>query len=87
VHPRRRRKRSIGRRDRPCGMCGERGMTVTESRAVRRGAAWLNPRWDAAVRVYARCDSCGARHDVDGLGGDPAAPGARVERGGLGGPE
>jgi hypothetical protein len=39
-------------------------LVVIESRAVRRGAAWLNPRFDPAVRTYELCPSCGAKHHL-----------------------
>lgn len=44
----------------PCQLC--QGATeVTQSRAVRRGAARLNPRWDPDIRVYELCTVCGAK--------------------------
>lgn len=49
----------------PCQLCGA-ATTVTESRAVRRGLALLDPRWRPEVRVYELCAECGAKHDVLG---------------------
>jgi hypothetical protein len=56
----RRRRTTVGPADRPCELCGGDAV-LTESRAVRRGAEWLNPRWRASVRVYELCGSCGAK--------------------------
>ncbi len=44
-------------------MCGA-ATVVTESRAVRRGAAWLNPKWNPEVRVHELCRSCGAKLEI-----------------------
>ena len=49
----------------PCQLCGA-ATVVTQSRAVRRGAAWLNPRWDPEIRVYELCRSCGAKLEIAG---------------------
>ena len=47
----------------PCQLCG-RETVVTQSRTVRRGTAWLNPRWDPDIRVYELCASCGAKREI-----------------------
>jgi hypothetical protein len=39
-------------------------MVVIESRAVRRGADRLNPRFDPAIRTYELCRGCGAKHQL-----------------------
>jgi hypothetical protein len=59
-----RRRREIGRSIRLCGVCTGAEMVVIESRAVRRGAARLNPRFDPAIRTYELCRRCGAKHHL-----------------------
>jgi hypothetical protein len=39
-------------------------MTIMESRAVRRGADLLNPRFDPAIRTYELCAACGTKHHI-----------------------
>ncbi len=51
--------------DRPCGLCGNVFTVLTETRAVRRGLAWINPLWDPDRYVYQLCSRCGAWQDVD----------------------
>lgn len=62
--PEDRRRREIGRSDRSCGVCAAVGMTVVESRAVRRWTDLLNPTFDPAVRTYELCAACGAKHHL-----------------------
>jgi hypothetical protein len=62
--PEDRRRREIGRSERACGLCASVGMTIIESRSVRRGAHLLNPLYRPRVRIYERCDACGAKHHL-----------------------
>jgi hypothetical protein len=60
----RRRRRAIGTTEDACSLCGAGPMTIVESCIVRRGVAWLAPRWDPHVHRYAVCPACGARHEL-----------------------
>ena len=60
-----RERKSIGRTGTTCPLCGHRGLVLTESRFVRRGAAWLRPGFDADARLYELCRECGAKHAVE----------------------
>ncbi len=62
---RERRTTQIGISTEPCGLCGSTKVVAMKSRAVRRGAALLNPRWDAATRTYDLCRDCGAKHRTE----------------------
>ena len=53
--------------DRPCGLCDAFVVVLTETRAVRRGLAWLNPAWNADARLYELCPSCGAKRPLEQL--------------------
>jgi|tagenome__1003787_1003787.scaffolds.fasta_scaffold20688126_2 hypothetical protein len=59
-----RQRRQIGRSDRACGVCAAVGMTIIESRAVRRGADRLNPLFDPAIKRYELCRACGTKHPL-----------------------
>jgi hypothetical protein len=37
-----------------------------ESRALRRGTAWVNPLWKSSPRTHDLCRDCGAKHRTDG---------------------
>ena len=60
-----RRTRRIGPIDKACDICGHAGLVLTESRAVRRGAALLNPAWKAQPRSYELCPHCGVRYRLE----------------------
>jgi hypothetical protein len=45
-------------------MCAGVGLIIIESRAVRRGADRLNPRFHPAIRIYELCRGCGAKHHL-----------------------
>jgi hypothetical protein len=62
VKPRHRRAFEVGPSARPCGLCGSADVVLMQTRAVRHGAAWLNPRFDPAPRTHELCRSCGAKH-------------------------
>ena len=61
----RRRTRRLGSVDRACDICGHAGLVITESRAVRRGAALLKPGWNAHPRTYEVCPGCGVRYRIE----------------------
>mgnify|MGYP004513902779 CR=1 FL=1 len=63
---RQRRVTPIGASTEPCGMCGGTNVVAMESRAVRQGTAWLNPRWNPAPRTHDLCRDCGAKHRTEG---------------------
>ena len=58
-------RQQMGIRAGRCGICGADGLTVVESRRVRRGMAVLDPRWDPGVRTYELCGSCGAKRYLE----------------------
>ncbi|SOE00358.1 hypothetical protein SAMN06272739_2551 [Blastococcus haudaquaticus] len=62
---RQRRATQIGPSHRPCGVCGSVNVVAMESRAVRTGAARLNPLFDAAPRTHDLCRDCGAKHRTE----------------------
>ena len=55
----------IGTTERTCDICGHAGLLVTRSRARRRGAARVNPRFDPEERTYELCPECGVRYRVE----------------------
>ncbi|MCW2509127.1 MAG: hypothetical protein JWP68_2275 [Modestobacter sp.] len=55
----------VATNDHTCGICGRRGLVVTRSRARRRGADWLNPRFDPGARTYEKCPDCGVRYRIE----------------------
>lgn len=65
VDMRLRRATAIGVSTEPCGICGGGNVVAMRSRAVRRGAAWLDPRWDPAPRTHDLCRDCGAKHRTE----------------------
>ena len=62
---RQRRATQIGVSSEPCGICGSVNVVVMRSRAVRRGAARLNPMFDSAPRTHDLCRDCGAKHRTE----------------------
>jgi len=62
---RQRRATRVGVSREPCGVCGSTNVVAMRSRAVRRGADWLNPTWDPAPRTHDLCRDCGAKHRTE----------------------
>ncbi|TQN37965.1 hypothetical protein FHU33_4642 [Blastococcus colisei] len=62
---RQRRASQIGVSEQPCGVCGSANVVAMTSRAVRRGASWVNPRFDPAPRTHDLCRDCGAKHRTE----------------------
>jgi hypothetical protein len=56
----------VGESAEPCGVCGGGNVVKMESRAIRRGTAWINPRWKSSPRTHDLCRDCGAKHRTDG---------------------
>lgn len=62
---RQRRVDQLGVSTEPCGVCGSANVVAMRSRAVRRGAAWVNPRFDPAPRTYDLCRDYGAERRTE----------------------
>lgn len=61
-----RKRRTIGRSEHPCGICGAAGLEIIESRSTRHGVDLLNPAWRASRRTYELCPSCGVKYPLKG---------------------
>ncbi|WP_116449486.1 hypothetical protein [Blastococcus litoris] len=62
---RQRRATDLGPSTEPCGICGSRNVVARRSEVVRRGSAWINPRFDPAPRTHDLCRDCGAKHRTE----------------------
>jgi hypothetical protein len=49
----------------PCGICGGTDVVAVETRLVRHGIDWLNPRWRSMPRTHDLCRGCGAKHRTE----------------------